>query len=230
MILAELKTLQGMKPLVELLAASAASPETPYWLEHDEQGNSPADYCHACAKKVYAWLLGGEKPENLASHMDHPTWTDCTPENLTIMGGSSYESDLPRHCELCGCLLDVSILESGVEYEIEHWESCLKRDTPLTMLPADWMGLIDVISAIEYVEQPGYDAEDESRQLYQRTVAAVRGLLVAALPAKDRRARAWQRGFAAYPKMSPIKDEVIGDFWEAGWLAAELVDTDGIAV
>lgn len=87
---------------------------------------------------------------------------------------NSHESEGPVNCGLCGCTLWVSLLEYGVESELDHFE-----ENGITG-GDDWQCFLDVMEGIEYVEREGYPDKwdmrkprevEKARRLYARTIA-----------------------------------------------------------
>lgn len=77
--------------------ARQSSPERMYWKVDDASGE---DFCHDCIKKE---LPDGEYGEDYE-------------------GGYGLESDGSRVCCKCGKLLDYTLTNYGIDYEIEHFE------------------------------------------------------------------------------------------------------------
>ena len=94
-------------------------------------------------------------------------------ENDIVCGDGSSDADGTRVCDKCGKILAVDLTLSGVESELEHFE---------TYPPESNLNhrrhLIDTLQGIEHVELESIAVCETEKRLYQRVIALVNNYLV----------------------------------------------------
>jgi hypothetical protein len=153
-----------------------------YWLEHDIHGYHDEDYCYKCAEIAYNILINKEY-FRLQKH--HPRWYDCTKyqnkyyydyEEILINIEPDWwcEGDSIKICAHCGCLLEVSLTNEGVDSELSHYEHNGFSNTRNELLN-DCQHFLDILEQVKVFKESYYQElkhEDYKvmESLYHRAV------------------------------------------------------------
>jgi len=108
--------IEQIKSQLEQRAEGAPDMQDFHWVENEAGYASNESYCNKCAHVVVTWYNGGEKPEQANDIPDRSGGG-----GFYVAGPCRMEDDEPRHCDLCGAELAVSIL-SG-DGELHHWSA-----------------------------------------------------------------------------------------------------------
>lgn len=151
--LARNKYAHGSQQWAEYMICSLAigSDETKamHWFSSDIDDPSNL-WCWECARKRLI-AIRRESPVKLIRWLGWEGWNEAFFQTLSdeelcggtslIDGGWGTEEDGPRHCDGCGCRLDHSLTDYGVDQEIEY----LEFHTPLDLRWANhWASAVDV--------------------------------------------------------------------------------------
>jgi hypothetical protein len=160
------------------------APKPLCWIENLRDGEqSEGYYCPECAKKMIDYLSHGKyRKEVLADkHADHPRWKGLKDDDLSYTNScGSFETEGCEHCELCDCMLQVCLLEYGVQSEIEHFETVDANHFD----GQDSYHWLDVIDGIDFSSEEGIYNEwwtpkriEDNKQLYGQVLKLTKKFL-----------------------------------------------------